>query len=322
MYPAAPALSRWLSRGVRGPDPARTMEQAALALFEVAAESENLPVAPFRYLADSARPPAGCCWCLDPVHLRADSHGLILFDAETCRLAAHEREALFATLSAFLAEAGWRLEASPAQRWYLFGPAADELHSTPLSRVCGKPVADFLPRGGGAREWMQRSNEVQMLLHAHPVNRERVARGVPAINSVWLWGGGVLPEARRARFDQVYSDDPLVRGLALWGGCASRALPCDCGVLLQLTAGAQQVLLVADACRAGAEYGDVQGWASAVAGCERDWFEPLLAALAKRRFRELELIALNGCRYRLRRRDLWRFWRRAGAWYAALTSAA
>jgi hypothetical protein len=35
---------------------------------------------------------------------------------------------------------------------------------------------------------------VQVILHQHPVNAERRARGLPPVNSLWLWGGGPLPQ--------------------------------------------------------------------------------------------------------------------------------
>jgi hypothetical protein len=294
------------------------MEQAALALFEVADAADCPPLAPFSYLADTGRVPPGCCWCVDPVHLRADTRGLILFDAATCRLDAPERQALFVTLRDFLSEAGWTLETADTQRWYLHGLSAHALRTTLLSQVRGKPLGDFVPRGSAAAEWMQRSNEMQMLLHSHPVNQERATRGLPAVNSVWISGGGALPEPRRSLFDQVYSDDPLVRGLALWNGCDPRPVPDNAGCLLGDIEPGQRILLVPDACLVPAAYDDADHWCEVVARYERDWFAPLLRAVARRYLRELQLVALNGYRYRLRRRDLWHFWRRDTGWRTAM----
>ena len=319
VFPAAPALSRWLARAAAEPFTAVAMEQAALALFGVASAGHGPTVAPFRYLADTGHAPAGCCWCVDPVHLRADTRGLILFDAVSCRLSEPEREALFVTLRDFLSETDWCLETTDSHNWYLHGLAQDQLHTTPLSQVCGKPVSDYLPRGRAAVQWMQRSNEMQMLLHSHPVNQERAARRLPAVNSVWISGGGVLPEARRAPFGQVYSDDPLLRGLALWSGAASDPPPSNASGLLPGPATGRRMLLVREACLAAAAYGDAQQWSEVVVRYERDWFAPLLQALSERRLQALELVALNGYRYHLRRRDLWRFWRRAVRWRDALS---
>ena len=53
VFPAAPALSRWLARAAVEPFAADGMEQAALALFSVTPAGHGLPVAPFRYLADT-----------------------------------------------------------------------------------------------------------------------------------------------------------------------------------------------------------------------------------------------------------------------------
>ena len=86
-------------------------------------------------------------------------------------------------------------------------------------------------------------------------------------------------------------------------------------------AAGQCTLLVLDACLAAAVYGDAQQWSEIVARYERDWFAPLLQALSARRLQALELVALNGYRYRLRRGDLWRFWRRSVRWRDALAAA-
>ena len=48
--------------------------------------------------------------------------------------------------------------------------------------------------------WLRRlQNEAQMLLHAHPVNLARMARGALAVNSVWIHGAGAPadPVSRR-----------------------------------------------------------------------------------------------------------------------------
>jgi len=115
-------------------------------------------------------------------------------------------------------------------------------------------------------------------------------------------------------FDRLYSDHPLLRGLGLWGGCRTEPVPRAAGELLQNPGAGRRILLVPDACLRAAAYGDVQQWSELVARYERDWFAPLLHAVARRRVQELELIALNGYRYRFRRRDVWRFWRRAVCW--------
>jgi len=75
-------------------------------------------------------------------------------------------------------------------------------------------------------------NEAQMLLHEHPVNAGREARGELALNSIWFWGGGVIDASKARPFSTVVGDDPLTRGLALAAGIPARALPKDAGSML------------------------------------------------------------------------------------------
>ncbi len=146
----APALSRLLSRAARQPCPAATAEHAALSLFGVDADETRLPVAPFRYFGEFGEAPSGYCLNADPVHLRADTHGLILFDASTLGVSDAESEALSLALAEYFAGHGWSLQAGSAQRWYLTGRDAGDLLTTPLAQVSGKTVERYLPRGPGA----------------------------------------------------------------------------------------------------------------------------------------------------------------------------
>src|SRR6266516_108636 len=53
-----------------------------------------------------------------------------------------------------------------------------------------------------------------MVLHSHAVNEAREARGEPAVNSVWFWGGGRVPRVATERWHSVSADEPLALGLA------------------------------------------------------------------------------------------------------------
>ena len=65
-------------------------------------------------------------------------------------------------------------------------------------------------------------NELQMLLHEHPVNEQRAAHGQPTVNSVWLWGAGASADAggrSRAHAEGVLvTDDPWLAGIWRWHG--------------------------------------------------------------------------------------------------------
>ena len=52
--------------------------------------------------------------------------------------------------------------------------------------------------------------ELQMLLHEHPVNEARAARGVPTVNAVWLWGGGEGQRAAKPNSRRLASDATII----------------------------------------------------------------------------------------------------------------
>lgn len=68
-----------------------------------------------------------------------------------------------------------------------------DINLTPPHDISDKKVTDYLPRGQGADillEIMKKSHE---LLSNHPINKDRIARGLNPANSLWIWGEGTKP---------------------------------------------------------------------------------------------------------------------------------
>jgi len=317
-FSSAPALSRLLSRSQPKLFPAGSLEEAALTLFNVQFRDCQAPVAPFSCLGDSGQLPDGYCLRADPVHLRADMRGLILFDASTFSLSDEESRALLGSVAAFLEQDGWRLNSDQAQRWYLHGGDRQELISTPLPLLRGKPVSDYLPQGKDAPAWRKRFNEIQMLMHAHPVNQQRAERGLPLVNSLWIWGGGLLPVKGEQYFTRVVTNDATVEGLGIWSAARCEPVPNHVNVLLSTLGSDEHVLIVLDALDVSAAYEDLGHWNEAMERYERDWFKPLLNALARRRLKFLDVFPVNGKRYRMNFADLLKFWKHSKSYREAL----
>lgn len=304
-------MSLWLKRAVTSDFPASWCEQAIAALC--GDRSEQPPaVAAVTYREDFGTAPQGWCLRADPVHLRADTRGLILFDSASFTLAVEESRALTDTLAAHLAEDNWRLVCKHPRRWYLLGDRPQHLETPPLPLVRGTPVAATPYSGEDASRWMGRLNELQMLMHNHAVNHNRAIHGQVAINSVWLWGGGkaqVLPELSGT---QILADNVFARGLARACGVPALKLPDNAGQILASTPEGGSLFVVLEHCRDAAAYEDVTAWQAAVERLERDWFAPLIAGLTQRHVDALQLFALDGRCYRLTRANLRAFWKGAG----------
>ena len=156
------------------------------------------------------------------MHLHSHQERIVLADASAFDLADDEAQQIVHALNAEFADIG-HFHAASATRWYLRLNEAVNHPAAPLSAVAGRRVNGEL--NGSALPLTRWLNEVQMFLHGHPVNAQREDAGQPAINSLWLWGGGALPSGVEPRFSAVFSDDPLATGLARAAGIPAYGRP-------------------------------------------------------------------------------------------------
>ena len=173
--------------------------------------------------------------------------------------------------------------------------------------MLGKNIQPYLPQGGDSVYWRKLLNEIQMLLHTHPVNLQREAAGKLPVNSLWFWGGGQLPDAAHVDWQCVYSNEPLACGLATLTGC--RHKPLAAGFIPDAFSDCQVSLLVIDEMLPLAATDDLFGWLSQLKRLNDNWFKPLLDALDNKVLAEVTIIPANGGCYRLTRRLLKRWWR-------------
>ncbi|MBK9218438.1 MAG: hypothetical protein IPL70_08430 [Uliginosibacterium sp.] len=161
--------------------------------------AESLPWGALRWVGDDLRGEANAyTLCADPVSLAFARDTLILKGPRELALQPDEISALISTLNTEFADVGHFHAASP-ERWYLLPAQAAGVRFQPLADVLGRPVALFQPEGDDAPRWARLANEIQIVLHNHPVNRAREARGQPLVNALWFWGEAALQALLRAR---------------------------------------------------------------------------------------------------------------------------
>lgn len=237
---------------------------------------------------------AGACWLrADPAHVRPDINGArLLAYGDALALTEEDRVALLPALKPVFGDAGFVLDAPTPSRWYLrLSPGAQLPVFTEPADALGDDLFDHLAEGRMGRRWRALLNEAQVVLHNHPWNLRRAAQGKPAINSLWFWGGGMLPDMIGSRQTTVRSDDDLLQALAAGADAALEPLP-------QRFEGA-----------AGAELFDLRH-ARDLAQLQHAWLQPALAALRRGTLRHLELDCDDGHVFQLRRGQRWRFWRK------------
>jgi len=151
----------------------------------------------------------------DPVHVRPDMGGARLLAWGNLQLTAIEAKSLVEMLMPVFGDAGFPISSPAPERWYLQLPREAKLptFSAPADSL-GEDLLKHLPEGPEGRRWRALLNEAQVLLHNHPLNASRIARGLLPVNSLWFWGAGALPTVVRSAVRQIETDDFELRSLA------------------------------------------------------------------------------------------------------------
>lgn len=274
-----------------------------------------LPAARLRLLALGQAPEDAAWLCADPVHVDLDAQGVTLDDPTRLQLDTAEAVALHATLGPLMADFGelrctapdaWHLKLMPGQATPLPLLAGD------LADLLGRSGSALLPAGDVGRPWRRMLNEVQMALHAHPVNQLRQAAGRPTVNSLALWGASPALAAATTRFTHVYSNDPVQRGLGVHAGMAADTLP-PAYATLAFATNADHAVVHWPTLLAPTRQQDALAWRTALEHLETDWLAPALAALKRGELSGLELAGFgeaNCTEFELTRSAWWQFWRR------------
>ena len=138
-----------------------------------------------------------------------------------------EADELLTALNAHFHDDGLVFLAPRADTWLAHIDTAPDLVTTPLARAQRGDLSTELPRGTAGPQWRRWQDEIQMLLHGHPVNIAREARGVAPANAVWFWGGGRLADVAATPALDVDAPEgamgDLLRGIARNAGANNGA---------------------------------------------------------------------------------------------------
>jgi len=199
---------------------------------------ESPPLAAWRLRATGHEPGDAAWALLTPAHFAVGTEGVTALGPATLDLSEDESRAFLEALAValFPADQGWRSAWLSPGEWAIAHDDLDGLAAASIDRVLNRGVETWYPR---ARRLRTLLNEVQMLLHDHPLNQTREARRQRPLNAVWISGcgrdrGAALPS------DLIVDDrlrGPMTSGdLYAWSE-AWKAL--DAGPLAQALAAVQ-----------------------------------------------------------------------------------
>ncbi|MDE2069650.1 MAG: hypothetical protein KGJ04_00080 [Gammaproteobacteria bacterium] len=298
-----PVMEKFLARATRRP-----VADGSVVLAECfGMPPQEFPVAALEWLGLAGARNPGHWWRADPVHLLVDRDQVVMLPHHTLGVTPEEARALAASINACYADDHMALETPRPDAWHLRTPQAWHCRTWDPARVEDWAITEFMPSGAAAEPVRKLMTEIQMLLHTHPVNQAREAAGQPTINSVWIWGGGPLPDRAARAPARIIASLPLVRGLAQLAGQTSEPWPAD----LDAQAVKGEWLVALSAYDFGAD----------LTRLERELMVPLWRTLLRGRVREIRFYPGGNSVYELTPLPARHFWRRARALVEQLRGA-
>jgi hypothetical protein len=128
-------------------------------------------------------------WIADLCSVAIGREGAKLAIPESLQLDAQDADTLFDAVKPLWSDS--EISALPIGlgRWRVWLDQSAQLTSITPAAASLLSVSDWWPQDASMKAWRKLLNEIQMVWHHHPVNQQRMERGLEPINSLWLYGG-------------------------------------------------------------------------------------------------------------------------------------
>ncbi len=223
----------------------------------------------------------------DPAYVRPEMGVVRLLACGELGLTQAEADELLKPLKVLFGDVGFPISAPHPSRWYLMLPKEAKLPEfQPPSAAIGSDIFSQFPSDETAKRWRALLNEAQITLHNHPLNAERIQKGLLPVNSLYFWGGGVLPDQVKFHAQNIKTDDVNIKALMLHAGLNQQDKN-DGATLID--------------CR------DIRDWSL----FEREHLLPAINLLKQGKQAEIVLDFADGASFAIKPSHKWRFWRAA-----------
>lgn len=222
----------------------------------------------------------------DPAHVRAEMGVVRLLACGDLGLTQQEADELAKPLKIMFGDIGFPLSTATPSRWYLMLPKDSKLpvFKAP-DEALGADIFSGLPADDNAKRWRALLNEAQITLHNHPLNAKRIEQGLLPVNSLYFWGGGVLPDQVKFQAESINSHDVLIKAMMQQAGIKAESMSS------------------AHALHDCREY-------RALAVLEREQFWPAMKQLYDKKLARIILDFADGACIEIKATQQWRFWRK------------
>lgn len=314
-----PALELIMARGRKLRLPGNNLDRTLGSFFglSLAAES-SLPVAALAHSLQYETPADHWYMHCDPVLIQPNRDHLLLVGNDMLDYTEREAQQIVNDINATYRDQSWQIKMLSTRQWVLEMQQAPDLQTHPLNSVVGRKINAFLPHGRDATAWHALMNELQMLLHSHPLNQSRAMRGEVAANSIWFWGEGHLPaltnDAAAPRWAQCWANHVPTLALAKLSDTPRIDLPATADIWMQQAITTGHHLVLIDSLDLPSAVLDPVLWWQQLSQLDAQWFMPLVSALRRSgALSKLTLSAADGWSYELTAGMTKHWWKRVKA---------
>lgn len=266
---------------------------------------------------------------VDPVQMIPDRDTLVLIPGKDLGITESESLALLDSFNMHFAEDGVQLLYGSPTQWFLSIKQPVAIQTTPLEEVAYQSLNDKYPQGAAGNYWRQLMNETQMLFYNHEVNQQRRLQNFPEINSVWVWGEGVLQEQQLVKRPNaaIFAESSYLQGLAKLTDATLRKAPKSFadwhresesirnnGLQKQQAHHALIELQTSLFANIALENMTLEHWLALLSELEQQWFAPIFDALKNKQLSSVLLVLGANKHYLLKPSHLKRFWRLKKRW--------
>ena len=145
------------------------------------------------------------------IHLKADMHSALVVPLESSRANEDDSLIILEDLQVFFSD-DCDLTPLGSGLWLmrLKHCGASDCYPHYLSMI-GRKANQFIEQSKQALPWYKLMNEMQMFMHQHSINQNRLTTGLLPINSLWFWGAGQKPKFDDNKVQWFCDDEQLSR---------------------------------------------------------------------------------------------------------------
>ncbi len=272
-------------------------------------DEAELPIADYRYELQEginrALSANKSLLCVDPIHLEIGLNDINMTDIIT-DLSDDEVDMLKLLINKYFVDDGLILISDSKNQCYVTFPNDESVMTTPVRDVLNKNVTAYLPVSKD-RNWQVIQNEMQMLLHSSEINHHREIKGLPVINSLWLWGSG-KKQAVDANLSCIYSHaDNSGKIFSKVASC--KWMPLADAVDQILHSNHSETVVIIDQLTLASNNEDIDEYQRQLTLIDKDYLMPLMRA-CQQGIIDLTIHSCDGHTLKVENTPAWKFWRK------------